>query len=164
VLQLEGATFAGLLAFLAAVHLGRLVLWKPWKTLRVPLVWALHAAYLWIPIHLALRALGEAGIVAAQLATHALTVGAIGGLTMAMMTRTAKGHTGVPLQASRSDVVCYALVLSAAIARVFGPMVAAERYVAWVLISAALWSLAYALYAVRYAPLLTRSRRDGQPG
>jgi uncharacterized protein involved in response to NO len=61
-------------------------------------------------------------------------------------------------------VVCYALVLSAAIARVFGPMVAAERYVAWVLISAALWSLAYALYAVRYAPLLTRSRRDGQPG
>jgi uncharacterized protein involved in response to NO len=164
VLQTEGAVLVGLLALLAAVHLARLALWEPWKTLPAPLVWALHAAYLWIPIHLALRALGTAEIVAAPLATHALTVGAIGGLTMAMMTRTAKGHTGVPLQAGRSDVVCYALVLSAAIARVFGPMVAAEHYVACVLISAALWSLAYALYAVCYAPLLTRPRRDGRPG
>jgi uncharacterized protein involved in response to NO len=164
VLQTEGAVLAGLLAVLAAVHLARLALWEPWKTLRVPLVWALHAAYLWIPIHLALRALGEAGLIAAPLATHALTVGAIGGLTLAMMTRTAKGHTGLPLEALRGDVACYVLVLTAAVARVFGPMVAPERDVALVLISAALWSSAYALYAVRYAPLLTRPRRDGLPG
>ncbi len=164
VLQTEGAVLAGLLAVLAAVHLARLALWEPWKTLRVPLVWALHVAYLWIPIHLALRALGEAGLIAAPLATHALTVGAIGGLTLAMMTRTAKGHTGLPLEALRGDVACYVLVLTAAVARVFGPMVAPERDVALVLISAALWSSAYALYAVRYAPLLTRPRRDGLPG
>jgi uncharacterized protein involved in response to NO len=43
-------------------------------------------------------------------------------------------------------------------------MVTAEHYVAWVLISAALWSSAYALYTVRYAPLLARPRRDGRPG
>jgi uncharacterized protein involved in response to NO len=164
VLQTEGAVLAGLLAVLAAVHLARLALWEPWKTLRVPLVWALHVAYLWIPIHLALRALGEAGLIAAPLATHALTVGAIGGLTLAMMMRTAKGHTGLPLEALRGDVACYVLVLTAAVARVFGPMVAPERDVALVLISAALWSSAYALYAVRYAPLLTRPRRDGLPG
>ncbi len=164
VLQTQGAVLVGLLALLAAVHLGRLALWEPWKTLPAPLVWALHAAYLWIPIHLGLRALGTAEIVAAPLATHALTVGAIGGLTMAMMTRTAKGHTGLPLEALRSDVACYVLVQGAAVARVFGPMLTSEHYVAWVVVSAALWSSAYALYAVRYAPLLTRPRRDGRPG
>jgi uncharacterized protein involved in response to NO len=116
------------------------------------------------PIHLALRALGEAGLIAAPLAAHALTVGAIGGLTLAMMTRAAKGHTGLPLEALCGDIACYVLVLTAAVARVFGPMVAPERHVAWVLGSAALWSSAYALYAARHAPLLTRPRRDRQPG
>jgi uncharacterized protein involved in response to NO len=164
VLQVEGVALAALLALLAAVHLARLALWEPWKTLRVPLVWVLHAAYLWIPIHLALRALGEVGLIAAALATHALTVGAIGGLTMAMMTRTAKGHTGLQLEALRGDVACYILVLAAAVARVLGPILAPEHDVAWVVVSAALWSSAYALYAVRYAPLLTRPRRDGRPG
>ncbi|HEX8012094.1 MAG TPA: NnrS family protein [Casimicrobiaceae bacterium] len=164
VFQTQGAALAGLLALLAAVNLARLWLWQPWRTLRVPLVWILHAAYLWIPIHLALRALGEAGVIASALATHALTVGAIGGLTMGMMTRTAKGHTGVALQAGRSDVACYVLVLGAAVVRVLGPMLAPSQYVASVLASAALWSAAYALYAVRYAPLLTRPRQDGRPG
>jgi uncharacterized protein involved in response to NO len=31
-------------------------LWQPWRTLRHPLVWVLHAAYLWLPLHLLLRA------------------------------------------------------------------------------------------------------------
>ena len=47
-------------------------------------------------------------------ALHALGVGASGGLVLAMMTRTARGHTGRPLQAGRTEVWAYGLILLAA--------------------------------------------------
>lgn len=127
-------------------------------------MWVLHGAYAWIPIYLALRAGAELGIVAAQLATHALTIGAIGGMTIGMMTRTARGHTGRAFRADGFEVAAYALILAAAVVRVFGGMAFERFYLATVVISAACWSLAYAIYAVRYAPILTRPRFDGRPG
>jgi uncharacterized protein involved in response to NO len=159
-----GPLFALLLAIAAFAHMIRWMLWQPWRTLRTPLVWVLHGAYLWIPLHLALRAAAEAGFVDRSLATHALTLGAIGGLTIGMMTRTARGHTGRPLKADRADVWCYGLVLGAAAIRVFGPMLFPAGYLAWVSLSAAAWSAGFALFAWRYWPVLSRPRLDGQPG
>jgi uncharacterized protein involved in response to NO len=81
-----------------------------------------------------------------------------------MMTRTARGHTGRPLRADRSDVVCFALVLLAALVRVVVPLLAPSQTIHSVLASAVLWSGAFALYAVCYWPVLTRARLDGKPG
>ena len=58
-----------------------------------------------------------------SLAAHALTVGAIGGLTIGMMTRTARGHTARPLEADGYEVASFLLVQAAAIVRVFGAIV-----------------------------------------
>ncbi len=155
----------GAVAALAAVaHLLRWLRWQPWTTWRVPIVWVLHAAYLWIPLHLALRAAAAAGWVAPSVATHALTTGAIGGLIIGMMTRTARGHTARPLRADRFDVACYLLVLLGALVRVAVPLFAPSLTWSSVLLSAALWSAGFALYAVRYWPVLTRPRLDGKPG
>ncbi|MEP7297140.1 MAG: NnrS family protein [Burkholderiales bacterium] len=162
-LSLEGAVLATIAALCALAHLARWLLWRPWKTARAPVVWVLHAAYLWIPVHLALRALAQAGWVTPSLATHALTAGAAGGLIIGMMTRTARGHTGRPLRADRSDVACYVMVLAAALVRVVVPLVAPAWTVDAVLVSAALWSSGFGLYAVHYWPVLTRARVDGQP-
>ncbi|MCJ7838299.1 MAG: NnrS family protein, partial [Burkholderiales bacterium] len=104
-----------LAALAAAVHATRLVLWRPWRTLRTPIVWILHCAYAWIALALALRALAAWDLVGASLATHAFTVGAIGGLTLGMMTRTSLGHTGRPLRAGRAEIFCYAAVQLAAL-------------------------------------------------
>jgi len=163
-LQLQGIAAAGLLAVAAAVHALRLASWKSWRTLRDPLLWILHAAYCWIPVHLLLRCLAQFGWVPASLATHALTAGAAGGLIIGMMTRTARGHTGRPLRASRTDIACYALILAAAVVRVVVPMGMPEKSVAAVLGSALLWSAGFGLYAVTYWPILTRARIDGKPG
>ncbi len=163
-MQLRGPILVAVLILGSAAHLARLALWTPWKTVKAPLVWVLHVAYGWIPLHLALRALSELGVMPSPLATHALTIGAIGGLTIGMMTRTARGHSGRPLHADRFEVACFVLIFAAAVVRVFGPMVATERYVASVLASALLWSAGYGLYAVRYWPVLTRPRIDGKPG
>lgn len=148
----------------AAAHGLRLGLWKPWRTLRTPLVWVLHAAYCWIPLHLVLRAAAEAGWIAPSIAIHALTVGAIGGLVIGMMTRTARGHTARPLRADRFDVACYALVLLAAVVRVGVPLALPGASLHAVIGSAALWSAGFALYGLRYWPVLTRPRLDGKPG
>jgi uncharacterized protein involved in response to NO len=164
VLALRGPALAALAFAAALAHLVRLALWNPWRTLRNPLVWILHAAYAWIVVHLALRGLAEFGLVFEQLALHALAIGAIGGMTLGMMTRTARGHTGRPLEAGRAELACFVLVQLAALTRVFAPLVAPAAYTASVAVSGALWSAAFAIYAVRYWPVLTLPRVDGKPG
>ncbi len=148
----------------ALIHGVRLYLWQPWRTLATPLVWILHAAYAWIVAHLALRGLSELGLLAGSIATHALTVGAIGGLTIGMMTRTARGHTGRPLVADGFELTAYLLVQVAALVRVFGGIASPEVYLASIQLSALLWAAAFGLYAIRYWPVLTRPRLDGRPG
>lgn len=163
-LQLHGTWLSVLAGACALAHLARWVLWQPWKTLRAPLVWVLHAAYLWIAVHLALRALAEYAWVTPSMATHALTVGAAGGLIIGMMTRTALGHTGRPLRASHHDVACYLLVAVSALVRVLVPWAVPAWTMHAVVLSAALWSGGFALYAMCYWPVLTRARLDGLPG
>jgi uncharacterized protein involved in response to NO len=146
------------------LHAARLALWRPWRTVERPLVWILHASYGWIVLYLALRALAELGLIMPSLATHALTVGAIGGLTLGMMTRTARGHTGRSLEPGRAEVAAYALVQLAAAVRVFGPLVEPRLYLEALLVSGALWSAAFVAFVVVFWPILTRSRADGRPG
>ena len=127
-------------------------------------MWILHASYAWIVIHLALRSPVFAAFVPDALATHALTIGVIGGMTIGMMTRTARGHSGQPLVAGRAEVAAYSLVMLAALIRVFGGLLAPQWYMASVTLSAACWSAGFATYAVRYAPFLILPRLDGRPG
>ena len=154
----------GAIALIAATaHGARLSLWRSWRTLSTPLVWILHAGYAWIVVHLLLRGLSGMEWAPDLLATHALTVGAIGGLTLGMMTRTARGHTGRALKADSFEVAMFALVQIAAAVRVFAGMVP-SAYLASVQLSGLLWAAAYGLYSVRYWPVLTRPRLDGKPG
>ena len=162
-LQAPALVIATLALIVAAANAVRLFLWQPWRTLGTPIVWVLHVAYGWIVIYLVLRGLAATGLVGDQFAVHALTVGAIGGMTIGMMTRTARGHTGRPLVADRFEVTCYALVALAAVIRVFGGILLPGAYLATVIFSGACWSTAFALYAVCYWPVLSRSRLDGKP-
>ena len=163
-LGLHGTALAAIAVVGALAHGLRWALWKPWKTWRTPLVWVLHAGYAWIPLHLALRAASELGWISGSVATHALTVGAAGGLVIGMMTRTARGHTARPMRADRFDIACYTLVLAAAVVRVGAPLVAPAWAVHAVVGSAGLWSAGFGLYALRYWSVLTRPRLDGKPG
>lgn len=157
-----GAGLAGLLV-LAAVLQGRLLWsWRPAVTRGRPLLWILHAAYAWLPLGLVLLALGALGLVAPSLGLHALAVGATGGLIIGMITRTARGHTGRPLQASRAEVVAYGLVLAAAVLRALLPLVVAPA-LAWAAAALA-WSAAFTIYTVVFAPWLVRTRADGRDG
>lgn len=161
---LSGMALAALLGLAALLHGARLWLWQPWRTLRTPLVWVLHAAYGFVVLHLLLRALAAAQWIVPSVATHALTAGAIGVMTIGMMTRTARGHTARPLRADRFDVACYLCVLAAALVRIAVPLVVPQLTVAASMLAGWLWACGFVLYTIRYAPMLLRPRLDGKPG
>jgi uncharacterized protein involved in response to NO len=163
-LQVPPAVIAVVALLVAVAHATRLYLWQPWRTFGAPIVWVLHVAYGWIVLYLVLRGLAAFGSISELLAVHAMTVGAIGGMTIGMMTRTARGHTGRPLVADHFEVTCYVLVALAAAIRVLGGMLLPGAYLVTVVASGICWSAAFALYAVRYWPVLSRPRLDGKPG
>jgi uncharacterized protein involved in response to NO len=149
---------------LLLLHATRLALWQPWKTLGTPLVWVLHAAYAWLPVHLGLRAAAELGWIAPGPAVHALTLGVIATITLGMITRTALGHTGRPLRASAVETAAFLAIQAAALTRVLPPLVEPAWLLAAVHVSSTCWTLAYALYLARYLPMLVRPRIDALPG
>ncbi len=148
----------------AVLQLMRQSHWAPGVTLKRPILWILHLSYAWLPLGLALLALAQFGWVAASFGLHALSVGVVGGLIIGMLTRTARGHTGRPLQVSRAEVLAYALVMGAAALRVLLPLVAPQAYSLAVSGAALAWSAAFAIYLWIYTPWLTRTRLDGKDG
>lgn len=148
----------------ALLHVLRLWCWKPVRTRSRPILWVLHLAYAWLPIGLVLLALSQIGEAGASSGIHALAVGATGGLIIGMITRTARGHTGRPLQASRREVAAYVLVAGAAVSRVLLPLLAPQQRVIWLVAAAAAWAIAFALYLYVFAPWLVTTRLDGKDG
>lgn len=157
-LSLPPAVWGGLAAFCAVAHGVRLWLWHPLQTRGNALLWMLPAGYAWIIVAYAVRAAAEAGLVMPILAVHALTVGAMGSLMLAMMMRSTLGHSGRPLAAGTPELAVFVVVQAAAAARVFGAMAFPAQYLTTVAVSGALWSAAFALFLLRYWPMLTRVR------
>lgn len=148
----------------AALQAARLAGWNPWATRGAPILWILHLSYAWIPIGLVLLALGAAGVLAPSAGLHALAVGAIGGMIVGMITRTALGHTGRALAAGRAEVAAYVLVQVAVVARLAPTLAESLPYLPWTIAAAVAWSLAFVVYLVKYAPMLATPRVDGRAG
>jgi uncharacterized protein involved in response to NO len=152
------------LALASGLQLKRWLAWQPWVTRNRPVLWILHAAYAWFPVGLAMLALTQMGWVPVSAGVHALAVGATGGLIIGMVTRTARGHTGRPIQVSGVEVTAYLLVMLAAVLRVFLPLIAPELLVVSLIAAATAWSAAFMLYLWVFAPWLLRTRLDGKDG
>jgi uncharacterized protein involved in response to NO len=140
-----------------AVRLGR---WAGDRSLRDRLVLILHVGYAFVPIGFLLLAgaILFPQTVPISAGIHAWTAGAIGTMTLAIMTRASLGHTGQPLAARSLTQTIYAAVLVAALLRVAA---AFETGVEAVLLEVAsvAWITAFWLFAVGYGPLLARPRR-----
>jgi uncharacterized protein involved in response to NO len=154
---------AVLLAFLAAAaHALRLALWQPGRTLGHPLLWMMPVAYSWLPLALVLRGLSGLAIVVPGAWIHALTVGALTSLMVAMMMRSTLGHTGRELTASRVDIVVFLLLQLGAVIRVLSGTVGDHRTMT--IMAGLIWLGAFAAFLGRYAPMLLQPRADGRPG
>ncbi len=153
------ALLAGVAALLNAARLTR---WAGERTLAEPLVLILHVAYAFVPLGFALAALSitQPGLVAPSGALHCWTAGAIGVMTLAVMTRASLGHTGQPLTATRPIQLIYLAAIVAATTRIAaalrldpGPMLK---------LSATAWVVAFAAFVTIYWPLLARARASSR--
>jgi uncharacterized protein involved in response to NO len=151
---------AAILAFIAAaLQAVRLWRWVGWRTAAEPLLLVLHIGYGFIPLGLLCVGLSELGILSPPSALHVLTVGAIGVMTFAIMTRASLGHTGRPLTASTNISVAYAALILAAIVRPFAE-VFPEAYHLLLAIAGVAWIVAFGLFLAEYGPILVRRGRS----
>lgn len=150
---------AGTLLVLGGLlHAGRLARWRGWATLAEPLVWALHLAYAFLPLGaLVLGGTILAGGVGASAAgLHIWTIGAIGTMTLAVMTRATLGHTGAPLQASAGTTALYLAMPLALALRLAAPISSDPGTMH--LASGLVWILAFVGFIALYGPRLLRAR------
>lgn len=150
-------TGAALLAA-GALHLLRLGRWRGGLTWAEPLVTVLHGGYLFV----ALGALGlgaeilSPGTFGMAAAQHLWMAGAIGLMTLAVMTRAALGHSGRPLHATAPIAGLYLLLVVSVLARLLAGALPGE---VWALhLSAAAWIAAWGGFSAIYWPILTRPK------
>lgn len=142
-----------LLILAGVVQLARLARWAGDRTVADRLVLVLHVGYAFIPLGFLL--LGASALWPAAVpygaGIHAWTAGAIGTMTLAVMTRASLGHTGQPLAASSATQAIYFLVVLAAVARIVGAFTGG---IAQLHVAAFAWIAAFGAFAVVYGPLL----------
>lgn len=146
---------ASLFVLTGSLQLMRLIRWHDRGMWRVPLLWSLYLAYGWMALATWAMALWHLGLIGQQsLATHALAVGGVGGLILAMIARVSLGHTGRLLQPPKTVVLGFALVLIAAGCRVLLVPFSSLGLG----LSVVLWCAGFALFLRHYTGILLKPR------
>ena len=161
----DGAVAGWIAAAAALAQALRLLQWRTPRTLRMPIVWVLHLAYAWLAVGLGLKALAlldGAGVAAFWL--HALDHRRAGdddpGRDDA---RHARSHRAAD-RGARADRGRLPVLAGAAVVRVFGLLWWRQSYPAVIVVSALLWTAAFAVFVAVFAPMLWSPRVDGRPG
>ena len=144
-------------ALLQACRLSR---WAGERTWREPIVLVLHVGYAFVPLGaltLGMSILGQ-GVIAPTGALHAWTTGAIGAMTLAVMTRATRGHTGRSIESPPSTILIYVAISIAAFARIAAPMFP-SAYFEILCLAALGWVVAFGGFVAVYGPMLMRARR-----
>lgn len=161
---LQGLPLA-VIAWVAVLgHLARLVAWHRPGIWRVPLLWVLYLAYVWVLLGFVLLGLAPLNLPGGSVAIHAFTAGAIGTMTLGMMARVSLGHTGRDMKSGWLTDLAFVLINLAAITRVFLPLAMPAMLLTAIKLAGVLWALAFTLFLIVYAPMLMRARVDGRPG
>ncbi len=158
--------FFGVLLIIAGIfQTVRWLRWRPWITLNLPLLWSIHGAIQFICFGLIVLGLSYLiPDVPTNHVWHLLTIGGMGGLILAMISRVSLGHTGRPLSPPKPMTIAYLLISLAALVRTFGPWGLPDNTLLFIDISGALWIGAFAIFVIGYAPMLMTPRKDGRPG
>ena len=154
----ESAVTGIALVAAAAINTARLARWAGERTLTDRLVLVLHVGFAFVPLGFLLVGLSALGVLPSGAGVHAWTAGAMGLMTLAVMSRASLGHTGRPLVASPALQAIYAGALAATVMRIAAALWPEAGAVLLPLATVA-WVGAFAGFAVLYAPLLLRGPR-----
>jgi uncharacterized protein involved in response to NO len=153
---------AALIALAAGLHLVRLLRWRGANAIAEPMLVVLHVGYAFIPLGLAAVTASALGWITTVSALHLLTVGAIGNMTLAVMTRATMGHTGRPIQASRLTVAAFVAIFVAAAIRPLAELVP-DYYFVVLGTSGGAWIVAFLLFCIEFGPMLLGPKLQVSP-
>jgi len=157
--------FGTLLVVAGVFQTLRWIRWQPWITLSIPLLWSLHIAIKFLAFGLVVLGLSYLSPkIPANHAWHLLTVGGMGGIILAMISRVSLGHTGRPLTPPKMIVFAYILIILSALVRVFGPWMVPQKTMLFIDISGTFWVVSFLIFVFTYGPMLIKPRKDGRPG
>lgn len=138
-------------------HLWRLMRWQGVQTGAEALVWVLHVGYAFVPLGFLAVAAGQIAPSMGSAAQHVWMAGAVGLMTLAVMTRASLGHAGRPLHATGSITALYVLMIVSVLARLLAGALPGQS---WPLhLAAGGWIAAFGGFAVIYWPILARRRK-----
>ena len=153
---------SGLLLWLALA-------WGLVKSFRNRLLAMLHIGFLWLGLALALGgvtqllAWAQGAPVLSLGAVHALTMGCLASLMLAMVTRVSCGHSGRALVADRLVWTLFGLLQVATLLRIAAAVQGVLT--GWLLLAAALlWACIMAVWGLRLGGWYGRLRADGRAG
>ena len=155
----DNVVTGGALIVAAIMQAVRLARWAGDRTIADRLVLVLHAGYAFVSIGFALVGISTLYplVIPASVGIHAWTAGAIGLMTLAVMSRASLGHTGQPLSASGGTQAVYLLALLSALLRMLagfdGSMMVMEA-------AGIAWAAAFFGFVLLYGPLLVRGRKS----
>lgn len=158
----EGSATGMLCLAAALLHARRLSRWRGLAVSAEPLLLALHLSYAFVPLGLASMAAGAAGLLPPHSVLHVLSIGALGGMMLAVMARSTRGHAGRVLSASPLTMLSYGALFLAALLRPVADLVppATNTFLAT---AGLLWIAAFGLFVVEYGPMLATVRRKPRP-
>ena len=147
----------GLSAAAAGLNLVRLVRWRGWTTWPEPIVFILHAAFVFVPIGFAAIALQAVGL-PELVVLHIFAIGSVSLMMLAVMTRASRGHTGRKLKSSAITNLSYAILVAVALVRPMAELL--PDYRLGILMLAVLgWTAAFGFFAAEHAPMLCGGRK-----
>ena len=152
---------AALLLVMAIAQAARLSRWAGAQTWREPILFVLHVGYAFIPLGALMLSLSILWpqIVPSSGALHGWTTGAMGIMTLAIMTRATLGHTGRDVLSTPPTTIVYCAVLLAALVRVAAPLAPAIYYEA-LLVAGLAWLLAFGIFLLIYGPMLVGATQN----
>jgi uncharacterized protein involved in response to NO len=163
--------------FVVDVPLFLVALYLTWswgfrRSFEVRLLAVLHIAFLWLTIGLALYSaqslilLLSGEFVLGRAPLHAIAIGFIAGMTVAMASRVTLGHSGRPLVADDFTWACFLALNATAVLRIAAEWhaLSAALGVSLNVVAAAVWLACIAPWVIRYGRMYLRPRADGKPG
>ena len=161
----NGKIATALAAILFILHSIRITGWYTPGIWKQPLLWSLYLAYGFLILGFLIKALAGISDISPNLAIHAFTYGGIGMMTLAMMSRVARGHTGRNIyEPSKALLWMFVALFSGAIIRVILPLIDNSHYMLWIKWSHVHWLIAFGIFVFLYIPILIAPRVDGKPG
>src|SRR5699024_5436793 len=156
------------------IPLAAIAAWHSWhwnlrRSLHVPLLAVLHISFAWLTIAMALYSLSSllllfgSDVSLGTAPLHALTIGFIGSMVIAMATRVNLGHSGRPLVAGRVALFAFGLVQITAIVRVLAdcpPLTGARTTL--LLLAAVIWLIGILPWSLQNGQYAVMPRIDGK--